>query len=92
MPILMFTADEVAGGMIKKQRELCADILQLSDLNVKPLVPGESVAERYRKIAALGKKLAEAFTAFDEFMGAAVQDDTTEPKQEDKPVPPPNTN
>lgn len=75
MPVLLFTAGEVAETLAKRGRDLSKEIIELADLNAKPLNPGESVSERYRKIASLGKKLAEAFQALDAFMSGSPPDD-----------------
>ena len=73
MPVLLFTADEVASTMIARQRELSAEIRELADLKQRPLNPGESVAERHKKIAKLGKQLADVFDAFDTLLRGQVQ-------------------
>lgn len=65
MPVLMFTTAEVAHGLISEQRRLSKEILELADLKVRPLDPGEGVAARHHKIARLAKQAAEAFQALD---------------------------
>ena len=70
MPVVMFTADEVFGSAVESMRRDAKEIEELSDLNKKPLDPGESPDARRHKIAKLGKRLAETFLAFDELMNA----------------------
>lgn len=70
MPVIMFTADEVFGSAIESMRRDAKEIEELSDLDKKPLDPGESPDARRHKIAKLGKRLAETFLAFDELMNA----------------------
>jgi len=81
MPILMFTANEVAGTLIERQRELSDQILDLSDTDKTPLGPGESVAERHHKIAKLGKRLAEAVRTLSQFVGSAPESSSAEPAE-----------
>ena len=92
MPMLLFTVDEVARGLIERQRKLSAEILDLSDLKVIPLNPGESVADRYHKIAKLGTRLAAAFKAFDEVVEAASRDDAEAEAKPADPAPPSQAN
>lgn len=83
MPVLMFTAQEIAGSLIAQQRQLSWEIRTLADLEQKPLAPGESVAERHHKLAKLGKRLADAFDEYDRVMlamaSAAAGDEPAEP-------------
>ncbi len=83
MPVIMFTADEVFGSTIESMRRDAKEIEELSDLDKKPLDPGESPDARRHKIAKLGKRLAETFLAFDELMNAEVRNHA-----EAAPVPP----
>lgn len=75
MPVLLFTADEVANSLVNQQRKLSKEIRALADLKTRPLNPGESVADRHHKLAKLGRQLAEAFDAFDTVMRAATKED-----------------
>ena len=68
MPVIMFTLGEIADSAIRAARETSDEILKLADVQVTPLNPGESVNDRYHKIAKLGKQLAMAFHALDEVM------------------------
>lgn len=68
MPVIMFTADEVFGTAVESMRQDAKEIEELSDLDKKPLDPGESPDARRHKIAKLGKRLAKTFLAFDELM------------------------
>lgn len=68
MPTLLFSLDEIAGPLVVRQRELSKEIRELADLKVTPLNPGESVGDRYHRIAKLGKQLADAVAAFDALM------------------------
>jgi hypothetical protein len=91
MPVLLFTADEVARTLIARQRELSAEIRELADLKRRPLDPGESVAERHHKIAKLGKQLAETFDAFDTLIRGSVEqatDSELKPDETSSPINP----
>lgn len=68
MPTLLFSLDELAGPLVVRQRELSKEIRELADLKVTPLNPGESVNDRYHRLAKLGKQLADAVAAFDALM------------------------
>ena len=70
MPVVMFTADEVFGSALESMRRDAKEIEELSDLDKKPLDPGESPDARRHKIAKLGKRLAETLLAVDELMNA----------------------
>lgn len=71
MPHIVFTIEEVAGSVIERMHRTSSEILELSDLNKKPLDPGESPDARRHKIAKLGKQLAEACQAFEAIVQAA---------------------
>lgn len=75
MPVLLFTANEVANSLVNQQRKLSKEILTLADLKTKPLNPGESVGDRHHKLAKLAKQLAEAFEAFDTIIRPATSED-----------------
>lgn len=65
MPVIMFTHQEIVSTLLAQARETSAKILELSDLERKPLNPGESPDNRRHEIARLGKKLAELFQGID---------------------------
>lgn len=65
MPVLLFTADEVARSLILRMRRMSREIADLADLGKRPLNPGESVQARHHELAKLGKQLADAFVDFD---------------------------
>lgn len=71
MPHIVFTAEEIAAHLLEQSRGIAASILQLSDLNAKPLDPGESPDARRHKIAKLGKQLAETFQQLDAIIRSA---------------------
>lgn len=87
MPVLLFTAGEIATSLVDKQRQLSDEILELADLKEKPLNPGESVADRHHKIAKLGKQLAETFRTFDTIMRGAAGDEPADQKQDEQAAP-----
>jgi len=89
MPVLLFTVVEVTQNLLKRQRELSAEIREASDLTKKPLDPGESVAARHHKLAKLGKQLADIFDQFDKVMLAA---SGTESAPDPEPASEPPTN
>lgn len=60
MPVLMITADEIAVAILTRMDELSRQVLDMSDLAMKPLNPGESPDARRHLIARAGKQLAEA--------------------------------
>lgn len=68
MPVITITASDLIGSAIASGRETSDRIIKLADLNVTPLVPGETVDERRHRIAKLGKQLAETFLALDTIM------------------------
>lgn len=71
MPVIMLTADEVFGSALESMRRDAKEIEELSDLDKKPLDPGESPDARRHKIAKFGKRLAETFLALDEVLAEA---------------------
>lgn len=73
MPAIVFTFVEVFDVHFKLSLSLSGEILKLSDLEKKPLDPGESVAARHHKIAKLGKQLAEAVSQLDAIITAHVE-------------------
>jgi hypothetical protein len=93
MPIIQIqvTAEEVLTSAIKEARVIRDELFALADLEKRPLEPGESVPDRHHKIAKLGKRLAMAFTAFDNTMQMVAEATTApttdhhQPKPEDKP-------
>lgn len=67
---IAFSAGELFTAALDAARELSSRILKLTDLNVSPLVPGETVDARRHQIAKLGKVLAETFIAIDKLVEA----------------------
>lgn len=91
MPVIMFTQQEVVSTLLAQARETSAKILELSDLERKPLNPGESPDNRRHEIARLGKKLAELFQGVDGIIGAVMsQVDDESPVATDATNPPSN--
>ena len=78
MPVILFTTAEVAHSLAQEQRKLSLEIMEFSDLKLKPLDPGESVAARHHRLAKLGKRLAEAWAKFDAVMQNLVPEDVAE--------------
>lgn len=74
MPVLLFSVEELVQSLATQSRSLGNEILELSDLAKAPLNPGESVADRYHKLAKLGKRLAESFVQLDAVLRRAVAD------------------
>lgn len=73
MPAIIFTFHEVFDASLKLSLALSGEILALSDLDKRPLDPGEGVPARHHKIAKLGKQLAEAVTQMDALISAQVE-------------------
>ena len=72
--IVLTTPQELFANALNAARELSERIVNLSDLTISPLAPGETADARRHQIAKYGKKLAEAFLAIDKLLEQAVAD------------------
>lgn len=79
MPALVFTFAEVMDAALKASVDLSDQILDLSDLDKRPLDPGESPDARRHKIARLGKQLAEVVKQMDTLVATRVAQIAAEP-------------
>ncbi len=86
MPAIVFTASELFEAAIRDARSQSGSILELSDLDKRPLDPGESPDARRHKIAKLGKQLALTFERIDLILSAA--SDAEYGPRHDTPTPP----